>query len=65
MRCETNHTPIEFAGTACPLCHALQQVDLLRALVSDFGVTMLNALERGAVVIQACDAPGDVSGTRH
>ena len=37
---------------------------LLRALISDFGVTLLDMLERGAVVLQECDHP-EATGTRH
>ena len=64
MRCDTNHTPIEYDAPSCPLCRALWETGMLRALVSHFGVTLLDILERGAVVLQECDHP-EATGTRH
>lgn len=64
MTCATNHPPIEHQEPSCPLCRALWETGLLRALISDFGVTLLDMLERGAVVLQECDRP-EATGTRH
>lgn len=65
MRCDTNHAPIEYQEATCPVCRAHYERDLLRSLISDLGVTLLNALERGAVVLNECNNLEAARGTRH
>jgi hypothetical protein len=62
MRCQTSHPPIDHEEETCPLCRALWENLMLRTLASDLGTSMLEALERGATILQACE---DTNGTRH